>query len=162
MSGLLIGILFITYNQRVCRGHLGWRAMFLIAAGLMIVLAIALYFLLPEVHPEYKGSYAELMRSLISITKEEPALRIAAARGALCFAAFAGFWTTLILVFLLRQPQFNAGSEVAGAFGLVGAFGALAASKMGRLSDKGNSYQLAADQYFCRNYFLRCFRFFRE
>jgi predicted MFS family arabinose efflux permease len=146
MSGLLIGILLSRTVSGYVGAHLGWRAMFLIAAGLMIVLAIALYFLLPEVHPEYKGNYGQLMRSLISITKEEPLLRIAAVRGALCFAAFAGFWTTL--VFLLRQPQFNAGSEVAGAFGLVGAFGALAASNMGRLSDKGNSYRLTAVSIF--------------
>ncbi|MCW3110168.1 MAG: transporter, partial [Segetibacter sp.] len=122
--------------------HLGWRVMFLIAAVLMIVLAIALYFLLPEVYPDYKGTYKELMRSLISIIKEEPILRVASLRGALCFAGFAGFWSTL--VFLLGQPYFHAGSEVAGAFGLVGAFGALAASQMGRLSDKGNGHRNTA------------------
>jgi predicted MFS family arabinose efflux permease len=142
MSGLLIGILLSRTISGFVGAHLGWRAMYLIAAFLMIVLAVALYFLLPEVHPEYKGSYRELMTSLISITKEEPLLRIAAARGALCFAGFAAFWTTL--VFLLRQPQFDAGSEVAGAFGLVGAFGALAASQVGRLSDKGNGFRLTA------------------
>jgi predicted MFS family arabinose efflux permease len=142
MSGLLIGILLSRTVSGWVGAHIGWRAMFLIAAILMVVLAIALYFLLPEVHPEYKGSYRELMRSLVSITKEEPTLRMAAMRGALCFAAFAGFWSTL--VFLLQQPHFHAGSEVAGAFGLVGAFGALAASLMGRLSDRGNTHRLIA------------------
>jgi predicted MFS family arabinose efflux permease len=80
------------------------------------------------------------MKSMLQLIKEEPQLRVAAIRGALCFATFAGFWTTLI--FLLKEPQFNLGSEAAGAFGLVGAFGALAASQMGRLSDKGNGYLL--------------------
>jgi predicted MFS family arabinose efflux permease len=142
MSGLLIGILLSRTISGYVGAHLGWRAMFLIAAVLMIILAIALYFLLPEVHPDYKGNYKELMISLITITKEEPILRVAAIRGALCFAGFAGFWSTL--VFLLQKPQFNAGSEVAGAFGLVGAFGALAASQVGRLSDKGNGHYLTA------------------
>jgi len=64
---------------------------------------------------------------------------VASVRGALCYACFGAFWTTL--VFLLKEPQFNAGSEVAGAFGLVGAFGALAASMAGRLSDKGNDFR---------------------
>ncbi len=146
MSGLLIGILLSRTISGYVGAHLGWRAMFMIAAGLMIVLAIALYFLLPEVHPDYKGNYKELMGSLISLIKEEPILRIASIRGALCFAGFAGFWSTL--VFLLRQPQFNAGSEVAGAFGLVGAFGALAASQMGRLTDKGNGFRLTAISIF--------------
>lgn len=90
--------------------------------------------------PQYSGSYKKLMKSLIQLVKEEPVLRISAIRGALCYACFSGFWTTL--VFLLKEPPYPAGSEAAGAFGLVGAFGALAASQMGRLSDRGNSYKL--------------------
>jgi predicted MFS family arabinose efflux permease len=50
------------------------------------------------------------------------------------------FWTTL--VFLLKE-NFNKGSDVAGLFGLVGAFGALAAGLMGRLSDKMDAYKLS-------------------
>jgi predicted MFS family arabinose efflux permease len=114
--------------------------MYFIAAGMMLLLWIALYFLLPEVAPTYRGTYKQLMYSIIHLIQEEPQLRIASARGALCYACFGAFWTTL--VFLLKEPQFNAGSEVAGAFGLVGAFGALAASLSGRLSDKGNGFRL--------------------
>src|SRR5205085_3904322 len=76
MSGLLIGILLSRTVSGYVGAHLGWRAMFLIAAILMVVVAAFLYFLLPEVPPGYKGSYRELMRSLISITKEEATLRI--------------------------------------------------------------------------------------
>jgi predicted MFS family arabinose efflux permease len=140
MSGLLIGILLSRTVSGYVGAHFGWRAMFLIAAALMTVLWVALYFLLPEVNADYKGHYGLLMKSMLQLIKEEPQLRVAAIRGALCFATFAGFWTTLI--FLLKEPQFNLGSEAAGAFGLVGAFGALAASQMGRLSDKGNGYLL--------------------
>ncbi len=140
MSGLLIGILLSRTVSGFVGAHLGWRAMFIIAAGIMAILWLALYFLLPEVHPSYKGSYKNLMKSLIHLTKEEPLLRLASIRGALCYACFGAFWTTL--VFLLEEPQFNAGSDVAGAFGLIGAFGALAASFMGRLTDKGDSFRI--------------------
>lgn len=137
MSGLLIGILLSRTISGFVGAHLGWRAMFLIAAGVMVVLWIAMYFLLPEVHPQYKGTYRSLMQSLVVLFKREPLLRLSAARGAFTFACFGGFWTTL--VFLLEAPPFNAGSEVAGSFGLVGALGALAASVVGRISDRVNS-----------------------
>ncbi len=140
MSGLLIGILLSRTVSGFVGAHLGWRAMFIIAAGMMVILWLALYFMLPEVHPSYKGTYKNLMKSLVHLTKEEPLLRLASIRGALCYACFGAFWTTL--VFLLEEPQFNAGSDVAGAFGLIGAFGALAASFMGRLTDKGDSFRI--------------------
>ncbi|WP_394366869.1 MFS transporter [Arcticibacter tournemirensis] len=140
MSGLLIGILCSRTLSGIVGEYFGWRAMFFIAAGVMVVLWIALLWLLPEVHPDYKGSYKELMMSLVKYIKTEPSLRLASIRGGLGFAGFGAFWTTL--VFLLQEPPFNAGSDVAGAFGLIGAGGALAASVVGRISDRMNKRRL--------------------
>lgn len=134
MSGLLIGILCSRTLSGFVGAHLGWRAMFVIAAGLMLVLWVVLYYLLPEVSPQFKGNYRSLMKSLVHLFRTEPKLRLASVRGALSFACFGGFWTTL--VFLLEGPPFYAGSDVAGAFGLIGAGGAVMASVMGRLSDR--------------------------
>jgi predicted MFS family arabinose efflux permease len=141
MSGLLIGILLSRTVSGFIGAQFGWRAMFYIAAAIMLVLWVIIYFTLPEVEPDYKGSYKELMTSLVHLIKTEPKLRVASLRGALCFAGFSAFWSTL--VFLLKQPQFNLGSGVAGTFGLAGAFGAIAAGVMGRLSDKIDAYKLS-------------------
>jgi len=140
MSGLLIGILLSRTLSGFIGEHFGWRAMFLIAAGLMLVIWIFLYLLLPEVEPEYTGTYGSLMRSLVTLFKTEPKLRLAAFRGACVFACFGAFWTTLS--FLLKQPQFNTGPQTAGMFGLVGMAGALGASLMGRISDKMDPYHV--------------------
>jgi len=140
MSGLLIGILLSRTLSGFIGEHLGWRAVFYIAAGLMIIMWVLIALIVPEVEPDYKGNYGSLMKSLFSLVKQEPTLRLAAIRGGLCFACFSAFWTTL--TFLLREPPFNEGSAVAGAFGLIGAFGALAASLIGRLSDKISANQL--------------------
>ena len=141
MSGLLIGILLSRTFSGVIGEYLGWRAVFYIAAGIMLILWIVIGLFLPEVEPDYKGTYQQLMASLAGLVKQEPMLRLAAFRGALCFACFSAFWTTL--AFLLKQ-NFNLGSGVAGEFGLVGAFGAIAAGLMGRLSDKMDAYKLSA------------------
>ncbi|SDH28650.1 MFS transporter [Mucilaginibacter sp. P25] len=141
MSGLLIGILLSRTLSGFIGEHFGWRSMFYIAAGLMLLIWIMIFLFLPEIEPDYKGNYGKLMKSLIHLVKTQPKLRLAAFRGALCFAGFSAFWTTL--VFLLKQPQFNEGSAAAGMFGLVGAFGAVAVGFMGRLSDKMDAYKLS-------------------
>jgi len=138
MSGLLIGILLSRTISGFVGARFGWHTMFMVAAGLMLILWIIIYFLFPEIEPQYKGNYKSLMLSLITLIRKEPLLRLASLRGALCYACFGAFWTTL--VFLLGQPQFNMGSEEAGLFGLVGAFGALGAVFMGRISDRTNPY----------------------
>lgn len=141
MSGLLIGILLSRTLSGFVSAHFGWRSMFYIAAGLMLVMWALVYLLLPEVEPEYKGSYKNLMKSLIHLVKADPQLRLISLRGALCFACFSAFWSTL--AFLLKQ-NFNMGSDVAGMFGIAGAFGAVAVGAMGRLSDKMNPYHLSS------------------
>src|SRR5206468_509081 len=65
MSGLLIGILLSRTISGFIGAHLGWRIMFLIAAGLMALMWLLTFLTLPEVEPEYKGSYKNLMTSLI-------------------------------------------------------------------------------------------------
>ena len=140
MSGLLIGILLSRTVSGFIGAHFGWRTMFTIAAGLTLAIWLMVFLYLPEVEPEYKGTYKDLMRSMVSLFKNEPDLRFAALRGALCFACFSAFWTTI--VFLLYE-NFGLGSNMAGLFGLVGAFGAIAAAFMGRLSDKLDPFKLS-------------------
>ncbi len=154
MSGLLLGILLSRTIGGVVDSSFGWRAMFYIAAGIMVIIWLLLFFMLPEVEPEYKGTYKALMRSLLTLIKEEPALRFASVRGALCFACFSAFWTTLVFLFsqnfkvlfpsvhILNSITLTP-SLAAGLFGLIGAFGAIAAGVMGRLSDKMDAFKLS-------------------
>lgn len=141
MSGLLIGILLSRTISGVIGKYFGWQSMFYIAAAIMAAIWLLLFFMLPEVEPQYKGKYGSLMRSMLTLIRQEPVLRIASLRGALCFACFMSFWSTL--TFLLKI-NFGLGSDVAGYFGLAGIVGAVAAGIMGRLSDKMDAYKLSA------------------
>ncbi|MCF3111377.1 MFS transporter [Niabella sp. CC-SYL272] len=132
MSGLLLGILLSRVVSGVVGDLWGWKMMYYMATGAMVLLAGLIALKLPEVHPSFKGSYGSLMRSLLHLTRTQPVLRLAAFRGAMGFAAFSAFWTTL--VFHLEDAPFHAGAAVAGSFGIIGAVGALAAALVGRVA----------------------------
>jgi predicted MFS family arabinose efflux permease len=140
MSGLLLGILLARTASGFIGAHFGWRAVYLIAAVLMVGLAVMVRALLPESRSANDSvSYGRLLRSLSGLIREEPVLRESAIYGACLFGSFSVFWTTLS--FHLAGPPFdmgpkNAGS-IAGLFGLVGAAGALAAPIAGRMADSG-------------------------
>lgn len=133
MGGLLVGILLARTVSGFLGAHLGWRAVYVIAAVLMLALAAALRALLPRSEPEAALPYPALLRSLFTLLREEPVLREAALLGALGFAAFSVFWSTL--AFFL-EARLGLGPDVAGLFGVLGAAGALAAPLLGRLADR--------------------------
>lgn len=134
MTGLFIGVLGSRVLSGLIGTYSGWQSVYFIAAGMMVVLFIFLYRFLPEIQPDFKGNYVSLLKSIIGKFRTQPRLRLAGFRGALDFAGFSIFWTTL--VFLLEAPPFHFGSDVAGAMGLVGIGGAIVASWVGKLSDR--------------------------
>ncbi|MBD2611490.1 MFS transporter [Nostoc punctiforme FACHB-252] len=133
MSGLLIGILLARTVSGFVGAEFGWRAMYWIASGFMLVLAIALFCLLPKSQPAVIMSYQQLMHSMLKLLRE-PVLQKASLTGAMAFGSFSVFWSTL--VFFLEQPPYNYGSDIVGLFGLIGVVGAAAAPMAGRLADK--------------------------
>lgn len=140
MSGLLLGILLSRVVSGVVGDLWGWKMMYYIATVAMVLLAGLLAVKLPEVHPTFKGSYGSLMKSLWHLTRTQPVLRLAAFRGAMGFAGFSVFWTTL--VFHLEEAPFHAGPAVAGSFGIIGAVGALAAAVVGRMAGRVSAFNI--------------------
>src|SRR5579884_2468584 len=134
MSGLLIGVLLARVVSGYVAALLGWRAMYWIAAVLMLALALILRLILPGEQARTGMRYSELLRSLWKLARTEPVLREVSLFGGLVFGAFSVFWVTL--VFFLSTPPYHYGSEVAGLFGLVGIAGATAAIVVGKLADK--------------------------
>ncbi|MGC3989560.1 MAG: hypothetical protein QM796_07765 [Chthoniobacteraceae bacterium] len=74
------------------------------------------------------------MRSTYTLVLRHAELRESALLGALFFAAFSAFWTTL--VFLLETPDYGYGSATAGLFGLVGVVGAAGAPTIGHIASR--------------------------
>lgn len=134
MSGLLIGILLSRTISGYVGAHFGWRIMFGAGAGIMVLLSLALGRFLPHSQPTYQGTYASLMRSLVTLARTLRPLQKSALIGCFMFAAFSVFWTTL--VFFLEGAPYHYGSDMVGLFGLIGACGALAAPLAGKSADK--------------------------
>jgi predicted MFS family arabinose efflux permease len=135
VSGLLSGILLARTVSGIVAGLLDWRAPFVVAAGLMVVLALALWRALPTVRPAVAMPYRDLLASIGRLVRTEPQLRRRMAYGACGFAGFSVVWTTV--AFLLSGPPFHYGSITIGLFGLAGLLGAVGASPVGRLADRG-------------------------
>jgi predicted MFS family arabinose efflux permease len=133
-SGLLLGILLARTFSGVVASFLGWRAVYWIAALVMLSLMLLLRAQLPKLPRQSDLSWPALMRSLVDLVRRHPALRESAFLGAALLCVFSAFWTTL--VFLLQTPPYHFGSSVAGLFGLVGAAGALCAPLVGRFADR--------------------------
>jgi predicted MFS family arabinose efflux permease len=135
MSGLLIGILLARTASGLVAGVLGWRPVFVLASIAMVGLAARLRRALPLVPPTEELSYGRLLRSVLSLVREEPRLRQRMALGAMAFGCFSVLWTSLS--FLLSGPPYHYGTVVIGLFGLAGVAGALVAPVAGRLADRG-------------------------
>lgn len=135
MSGLLLGVLLARTASGAVATLAGWRAIYFVAALLMLALAAALWRALPGEQPRPKVAYPALLASVFRLARDEPVLRLRALYGALGFGAFSVFWTSL--AFLLSRPPYGYSEAVIGLFGLVGAVGALAAGAAGRLADRG-------------------------
>jgi predicted MFS family arabinose efflux permease len=142
MTGLLLGILLArTFAGWLSRWN-GWRTVFVVAAVMNACFVPFIYRVMPRMKPRESLTYAETMRSLWTLFRTEPLLREAAVLGALVFASFSCFWTTL--AFLL-QSHYGMGPGVAGTFGVVGAAGAMVAPFAGKLSDRrGTRYVVSA------------------
>jgi len=134
MTGLLLGILLSRTVAGVVGERFGWRTMLAVAAASTALVVVVAARGLPRIQPTTHLAYAALMRSLGKLWRRHPALRRAALAQGLLAIGFSAFWSSLAL--MLSGTPFHLGSSVAGAFGLAGAAGALAAPLAGRLADR--------------------------
>ena len=152
MTGLLLGILlarsFAGWVARLSnfKGALavvsGWRAVFLVAAIMNAVFVPIIARAMPRMLPQQSLTYSRALHSLWGLFRDQPLLREAGVMGALTFACFSCFWTTIAFVL---HAHYGMGPGVAGTFGVVGAAGAFIAPVAGRLADrKGPRYVVGA------------------
>ncbi|KTS76863.1 MFS transporter [Pseudomonas oryzihabitans] len=137
MTGLLLGILLSRVVSGLVGELFGWRTLYLVAAASIAAIGVAVWRGLPSFAATTQLSYPALLASLGTLWRRHAALRRATLAQGLLSVGFSAFWSTLALY--LHAGPFQLGSAAAGAFGLAGAAGALAAPWAGRLADRHGS-----------------------
>jgi predicted MFS family arabinose efflux permease len=133
MRGLLIGIILSRTFGGIIGDIVGWRAVYFMAAGLTLILAVVIRSRFPENLAISQISYLELFKSIPGLIKTQRPLRESTINGFFMFGAYSVFWTSLI--FFLKSPHYEMGARETGLFGLAGIAGVLAAPIIGNTAD---------------------------
>jgi len=134
-SGLMVGILLARAISGFLSDALGWRAIYVAAAILMIGMAGVLGRVIPVDQARPAVSYLKLLASVFAAVRQHRSVQVTLVLGATTFAVFTMFWTGL--TFLLSSPPFSYSASQIGLVGLLGLAGALATQRAGWLHDRG-------------------------
>jgi predicted MFS family arabinose efflux permease len=133
LSGLFLGILFGRIGGGFVTAGLGWRWMYVISAGMLLVMFAAMLARCPSVPPKTRLAYRALMGSLVDLVRNRVDLRRASGVQFLLGTCYGGFWATLAL---MLAAVHGLGPAAAGLIGIPGAAGILVARPAGRWMDR--------------------------
>lgn len=134
LSGSIVGMLISRLFGGVLGEQLGWRAPYLVAGVMVLLVAIALLRVLPPVRPPVRTRWPDLWLGPGRLLCTEPLLRRSCYYQAGVFGAFSAVWTSLAL--LLTSDAYGLNVGVVGAIALVGAATAGLTPVAGRLTDR--------------------------
>jgi predicted MFS family arabinose efflux permease len=137
MTGLLGGILLSRTLSGAVSEAIGWRGVYQVSAGLLVVMAVVMYFALPQERSRDRFEYRHLATGGVTMMRDSVSLRRRGWLGGTAFGAFSVLWSTL--AFQLSAAPFHYSSGVIGLFGLFGLAGIVAANVAGRLADQGRT-----------------------
>lgn len=133
LTALFLGILFARVVGGVVAEHLGWRWMYVIAAGMLFALMPALVARLPRSAPKTSLSYTALLASIPGLLRQHADMRRVFVIQTLVGVCYGGFWATIATMLLVTH---GLGPMVAGLIGIPGAAGILIARAAGRSLDQ--------------------------
>jgi predicted MFS family arabinose efflux permease len=134
LGGLLGGILLARTFGGTVGEWLGWRAPYLVAAALILLLAAVLAVTVPRTDPAVRHHYPALLWQSLRLLGSQPELRRSALYQVLLFGGFSAAWTSLAL--LISGPRYGLGAETVGLIGLAGAVSVFVTPVAGRWIDR--------------------------
>ncbi|MDA3648938.1 MFS transporter [Saccharopolyspora indica] len=134
LSGSIGGMLLSRAFGGLLGDWLGWRAPYLVAAVLVLIIAGVLAFAVPRTAPPSVQRYPALLGESLRLLRTEPELRRSCFYQALVFAGFTAVWTGVAL--LLTGPAYRLGAPAVGALAVVGAATMICTPIAGRQADR--------------------------
>jgi predicted MFS family arabinose efflux permease len=134
LSGSIGGMLLARTFSGALGEWLGWRAPYLVAAALVLLLAVVLGGTLPATAPPSRLAYMVLVAESLRLLRAEPELRRSCFYQATVFAGFSAVWTCVAL--LLTGPAYGLGAPAVGMLALVGAATMVCTPLAGRVVDR--------------------------
>lgn len=137
-TGVIAGILLARVGAGWIGEHLGWRTVYYIAAGVMLVITL----LLPRIMDEREksedqapaGSYLNLVLSVIPIVRRHPEVLISGTIQGIGFGVFLSVWLTLGLH--LTSPEMGYGTDTVGYLAALALLNLLTTAPMGAWADR--------------------------
>ncbi|WP_328710236.1 MFS transporter [Microbispora hainanensis] len=134
LSGSTGGMLLARTFSGTLGEWLGWRAPYLVAAALALLLAASLAVTVPLTAASTRRRYPALLAEPLRLLRAEPELRRSCFYQAAVFAGFSAVWICLAL--LLTGPAYGLGAQAVGLLALVGAATMLCTPVAGRMVDR--------------------------
>jgi predicted MFS family arabinose efflux permease len=134
-SGLLSGILLSRLVSGIVADVFGWRMIYVLASGTILVLAVILWRAIPVLTPRERIPYGRLLYSVVQVAFRHRRARVIPLFGASLMCVFTAFWTGLTL--LLSAPPFSFPASHIGLVSLLGVLGVVGAQFTGRVYNRG-------------------------
>ena len=134
MMGLTLGILLSRTLSGYVGEQFGWRAVFIMSAGISAIFGVLLFTFLPSNKPHSQLGYWALINSTLSLFVKHKSLQKYTFSGACWFASFNVLWATLAIY--VSDAPFNYNAQQAGLFGVIALAGVIGAKLAGRWVNK--------------------------
>ena len=137
-AGVIAGVLVSRTASGISGEYLGWRAIYWIAAGLMLASTVALRLLLEDGGSEESGnadeSYWRLIFSLLRLIPRHPQILIAGLIQGCSFGIFLLIWMGLGLH--LTSQEMGLGVDDVGYLGIFAGLNVFTTPRLGRWADR--------------------------
>lgn len=134
LAGSIGGMLLSRAAGGTLGEWLGWRAPYVLAGAVSLLMAAVLARTLPRTAPPSAQPYPALLVASLRLLREEPELRRSCLYQATAFGAFTAVWTGAAL--LLTGPAYGLGAQAVGVLALVNVATMLATPAAGRAVDR--------------------------